>query len=67
MISKAGSTYYKVVWDSDGQEIKVQNVNRVYASKKKQFGTLYKIKFAKGDQKKHHDKIANLPDLSGCL
>jgi len=62
MISKAGSTYDEVVWDSDGQEIKVQNVNRVYASKKNQFGTLYKIKFAKGDQKERRDKIANLPN-----
>jgi hypothetical protein len=62
MISKAGSTYDEVVWDSDGQEIEVQNVNRVYASKKKQFGTLYKRKFAKGDQKERRDKIANLPN-----
>jgi hypothetical protein len=61
MISKAGHTYDKVIWISAGKEIEVQNVDRVYASKNKQSGTLYKIKLAKGDQKERRDKIANLP------
>jgi hypothetical protein len=63
IITKAGSTYDKVVWQSPAGEVEVQNVNRVFASINKDAGTLYKIKLPKGPgEKKRRDKIANLPD-----
>ena len=64
IIAKAGGTYTGVVWEkvdilNDGEKmlIPVQRVNRVYASKNTEYGTLYKIK-ADG----RRDKIASLPD-----
>lgn len=61
MITKAGHTYDKVVWVSAGQDIEVQNVNRAYASKNMESGSLYKIKLATEDKKERRDKIANVP------
>lgn len=59
IVCKAGSTYDKVVHVSPtGKDIDVQNVNRVYASIKKESGTLYKVKV----EQSRRDKIANLPD-----
>jgi len=63
MITKAGSTYDKVIWHSPVGEVEVQNVNRVFASINKDAGTLYKIKLPKAPgEKERRDKIANLPD-----
>mgnify|MGYP000845308058 FL=1 len=62
MIAKAGSSYDKVVWQSDGEDFEVQNVNRVYASADAGAGTLYKVKLEKANQKARRDKVANLPD-----
>jgi len=62
MICKAGKTYDKVIWRCDGRDLDVQNVNRVYASKDKRHGTIYKVKLEKEGQKARRDKIANLPD-----
>jgi hypothetical protein len=63
MITKAGSTYDKVIWHSPVGEVEVQNVNRVFASVNRDAGTLYKIKLPKApDEKERRDKIANLPD-----
>ena len=66
MIAKAGHTYDKVVWESAGQDVEVQNVNRVYASVNKDSGTLYKIKLPHDDQKGRRDKGQNLP-LHCCI
>lgn len=63
IITKAGSTYDKVVWRSPAGEVEVQNVNRVFASKDTAAGTLYKVKLPKAEgEKERRDKIANLPD-----
>ena len=63
IITKAGSTYDKVVWQSPAGEVEVQNVNRVFASINKDAGTLYKVKLPKAPgEKERRDKIADLPD-----
>ena len=63
IITKAGSTYDKVIWQSPGGEVEVQNVNRVFASINRDAGTLYKVKLPKAPgEKERRDKIANLPD-----
>lgn len=55
MICKTGSTYKGAVWIVDGKDVKVQKVNRVYATKDERYGCLYKIKDGR------RDKIANVP------
>jgi len=63
IVCKAGSTYDKVIWISNGNEVEVQNVNRVFASINKDSGTLYKVKLPKAEgEKERRDKIANLPE-----
>ena len=64
IIAKAGRTYTGVVWEkndllNDGEKmmIPVQRVNRVYACKNPEYGTLYKTK-----EDGRRDKIASLPD-----
>lgn len=56
-IAKTGGTYEGTYHEVDGDEVFVQKVNRVYATKDKRFGTLYKVK-----KNGNADKIANLPD-----
>ena len=56
MIAKTGRTYEKTVHSVNGEDIEVQRVNRVYASKDTSMGTVYKIK---SDGRR--DKVANLP------
>lgn len=46
IITKAGKTYDQVVWQNQGKDQGVQNVNRVYASIDPESGTLYKVKTA---------------------
>ncbi len=58
-IAKAGSKYSKVYWVVDDIKFIVQKVNRVYASKEKDFyGKLYKIHAKTG----RHAKIEGLPE-----
>jgi hydroxymethylpyrimidine pyrophosphatase-like HAD family hydrolase len=58
-IAKAGSKYSKVYWVVDDIKFIVQKVNRVYASKEKDFyGKLYKIHAETG----RHAKIEGLPE-----
>lgn len=57
-IAKTGRTYDNTIHLVDGQEVDVQRVNRVYATKNKKYGTLYKVK----NDANRKDKIANLPD-----
>lgn len=62
IVTKAGSTYDKVIWQSPAGEVEVQNVNRVFASLDRSAGTLYKVKLPKAEgEKERRDKIANLP------
>lgn len=60
MIAKTGRTYDKTIWrNGDRDDIQeIQRVNRVYASKDPDHGTIYKIK----ESENRKDKIANLPD-----
>lgn len=68
LIAKGGSTFKKIVheyFSSNEDEqlssyIDLQKVNRVFATNKKVFGSLYKIKEVNGIDKYH--KIANCPD-----
>jgi hypothetical protein len=63
IVTKAGSTYDKVIWQSQAGEVEVQNVNRVFASINKDAGTLYKVKLPKAPgEKERRDKIADLPE-----
>lgn len=59
MICKTGSTYKGAVWVVDGKDVKVQKVNRVYATSDTKYGCLYKIKDGR------RDKIANVP--ANCI
>lgn len=56
MIAKTGSTYDHTIQVNNDKKIPVQRVNRVYAAKNENLGTLYKVK--KSGRK---DKIAGLP------
>ncbi len=56
-IAKTGGTYDGTYHEVDGKKVNVQKVNRVYATKDKRYGTLYKVK-----KNGNADKIANLPD-----
>jgi DNA polymerase len=61
LICKAGGSYSGTYWPTKNGDIKVNKVNRVYASKDKSNGHLYKLKInADGTTRK--DSIANLPD-----
>ena len=61
LICKAGGSYKGTYWPTANGDIPVNNVNRVYASKDKSNGHLYKLKINEdGSQRK--DSIANLPD-----
>ena len=57
IIAKTGSTYSGTFHEVDGKKVDVQNVNRVYATNNKKYGTVKKVK-ANGRE----DKIAGLPD-----
>lgn len=58
IIAKTGSTYKGTVWVVDGKDIKVQKVNRVYASSDARYGELFKVKDGR------RDKVANVPPHS---
>lgn len=61
LICKAGGSYSGTYWPTKNGDIKVNNVNRVYASKDKSNGHLYKLKINE-DGTTRKDSIANLPD-----
>ena len=63
IITKTGGTYQETYWKTSTGDIKVNKVNRVYASKNSQYGNLYKVKYC--DNKIRKDSIANLP--SCCI
>lgn len=60
IIAKTGSSYDGTYHQVNDQQVAVQKVNRVYATKNKAYGTIYKRK-----KNGRNDKIANLPDR--CL
>lgn len=64
IISKAGGTYEKVVWEYDGKEIPANRCNRVYATLDKRAGKLYKIKQESLTKPARKDSIANQPTHS---
>lgn len=57
IIAKSGGGYKETYWDNNGVMIPVNKVNRVYASKNKKHGRVYKVKPGGSPQ-----KIASLPD-----
>ena len=58
IIAKASGKYERVYWEKNNDQVDVQKVNRVYASKNKNYGKLYKIhKITKSAE-----MIASLPD-----
>ena len=63
IITKTGGTYQETYWKTSTKDIKVNKVNRVYASKNSQYGSLYKVKYC--DDKIRKDSVANLP--SCCI
>ncbi len=66
LIAKMGGTFKKIVHEyyepneNDENMIELQKINRVFATNKKVFGSLYKIKEVDGVERFH--KIANCPD-----
>jgi hypothetical protein len=61
IITKTGSTYTGTYWKHKDGDIKVNKVNRVYATKHQGYGNLYKTKI-NPDKSVRKDSIANLPD-----
>ena len=59
-IAKTGSSYSKCIQIVDGKVVEVNKVNRVYASKDQTLGTLYKVKYNDGVERR--DKVASIPD-----
>ena len=55
-IAKTGHTYTHTIHEVDGRSVKVQKVNRVYATMDEKYGTIYKVK-----ENGRQDKIANTP------
>ena len=58
LIAKAGTKYNRVYHLVNGEEVPVQKVNRVYATKDEKYGKLYKVKAENGSVA----KIAALPE-----
>ncbi len=57
-IAKASSKYSRAYHIVDGEEVETQKVNRVYATKDKRYGTLYRVHKQTGNP----HKISGLPD-----
>lgn len=57
IIAKAGGSYIRTYHQVDGEMVQVQRCNRVYASKDRRYGTLYKLKTIDGNPA----KIGGLP------
>lgn len=61
IITKTGSTYKGTYWKHKDGDIKVNKVNRVFATKHEGYGNLYKTKI-NPDGTIRKDSIANLPE-----
>ena len=61
LICKTGGSYENTYWPTKNGDVKVNKVNRVYASKDQSYGHLYKLKINE-DGSTRKDSIANLPD-----
>lgn len=64
LITKTGGSYTDTYWKTSNGDIKVNKVNRVYASKDSSQGNLYKTKTVEKNDVKtiRKDSIANLPE-----
>lgn len=64
LITKTGGSYTNTYWKSSTGDIKVNKVNRVYASKDSNQGNLYKTKTVEKNEIKtiRKDSIANIPE-----
>lgn len=64
IITKTGGTYEETYWKHKDGDIKVNKVNRVYATKNTNYGNLYKTKtvIKNGVKTVRKDSIANLPE-----
>lgn len=64
LITKTGGSYTNTYWKSSAGDIKVNKVNRVYASKDSNQGNLYKTKIIEKNEIKtiRKDSIANIPE-----
>lgn len=64
LITKTGGSYTNTYWKSSAGDIKVNKVNRVYASKDSNQGNLYKTKIVEKNEIKtiRKDSIANIPE-----
>lgn len=64
LITKTGGSYTATYWKSSAGDIKVNKVNRVYASKDANQGNLYKTKTVLKNEIKtiRKDSIANIPE-----
>lgn len=64
LITKTGGSYTNTYWKSSTGDIKVNKVNRVYASKDSNQGNLYKTKIVEKNEIKtiRKDSIANIPE-----
>lgn len=64
LITKTGGSYTNTYWKSSTGDIKVNKVNRVYASKDSKQGNLYKTKIVEKNEIKtiRKDSIANIPE-----
>ena len=60
IITKTGPTYKDTFWKHKDGDIKVNKVNRVYATRHSGYGNLYKFKVIDGKERK--DSVANIPE-----
>ena len=71
MIAKTGGTYDHSVHYVDGQPVRIQNVNRIYASKDPRYGQIQKIKYIsekkiRGEVVKYDPPLVQKDTLSEC-
>ena len=71
MIAKTGGTYDHAVHYIDGQPVRVQNVNRIYASSDPRYGQIKKIKYVsekkvRGEIVKYDPPLIQEDTLSEC-
>lgn len=64
LITKTGGTYKDTYWKTPTGDIKVNKVNRVYATPNEDYGNLYKTKYVEKNDAivVRQDSIANLPE-----
>ena len=64
IITKTGGTYGHTYWNSKNGDIEIQRINRVYASKDKEHGNIFKTKIDLKSGKLRKDSVANVPEHS---